>query len=93
MGETKKTECWRKLSSGYEFKPILWAVFEPFFFFFLNNKIKKSNKAEGEAGRGGAGKPTTQVEFQASGCISQACLHVVSRCMRPSLSRPLLQQH
>lgn len=52
MGETKKTECWRKLSSAYEFKPSLWSVFEPF---SLKKKIKKSNKAEGEAGRGGGG--------------------------------------
>lgn len=76
-----ETECCRKLCSGYEFKP----HFSP----SLNCKNKKSNKAEEAVGCGGAGKPTTHVAFQASACISQACLHVVSRCTCPSLSRPL----
>lgn len=38
VGEAKKTECWRQLSSAYEFKPSLWSVFEPFSFKKKNQK-------------------------------------------------------
>lgn len=81
-----------------------WPFFSwPLFLFPLISHFKERKRERGseiDIGREREGvkgwwagklRPT-HIAFQAWGCVSQACLHVVC-CMCPSLSTPLLRHH